>query len=335
MERDPESGATFPVGFQYFGFVLRNRIPPEVGGRAGGRAQGEQIPAEAADDVTGFWMRAPQREAKEWTDFFADSMRRFKQADEFADPNPAKWRARVRGLDQMMRRAELAAIDAGEAAKEAAKLRADEEQRRANAETEEQWARLQAASAAQRASEMARYLDDARRQQEAVREQAAQALADAERLREHAKELLQQAAEEEAALDTAAEEEKQRTRRAEADLRAAEIARDEARAETRRVFARWRQCEERAPVGKDERGSDPRARRREGLRYSAPNNPKQWPRGKAGPLPPPADAETSPLREGRIYTAPQPAEPYPKPPPPDAGGGDGDDGAGDDPPKEP
>eukprot|EP01062_Namystynia_karyoxenos_P059809 TRINITY_DN5121_c0_g3_i1.p1 TRINITY_DN5121_c0_g3~~TRINITY_DN5121_c0_g3_i1.p1 ORF type:complete len:885 (+),score=331.03 TRINITY_DN5121_c0_g3_i1:72-2726(+) len=270
---DPRPGE-FPglktqPGYTYFGFVLRAALP--AGSAAGGgRAAAGEAPAAAAGrggTESHFWMRCQDktRDAERWKQFFSDAMERFRSPDELGDPNPAKWRARVPGLQTELEKAEAAARAATAEAVQQAALRRDEEERRAAAEAERDWAELQAAHAESRSADMRRLLGDAERQREADRADAEARLRDAEQLRAHAAELCQQAQEETDEAEAAIESAKQRVRDREEELRRALQERDAAQLETRRVFAKWRQCEERAPDPSVER-----AQRREGLRYRPP-----------------------------------------------------------------
>eukprot|EP01065_Artemidia_motanka_P021238 TRINITY_DN25373_c0_g1_i1.p1 TRINITY_DN25373_c0_g1~~TRINITY_DN25373_c0_g1_i1.p1 ORF type:complete len:857 (+),score=286.97 TRINITY_DN25373_c0_g1_i1:78-2573(+) len=259
---DPKP-ADFPAdklgqpGYRYFGFVLQNSLPGSSGAGA----------APAAGST--FWLRCKNSDgdAPGWVEFFSAAVERFRPPEELGDPNPAKWRGRVVGLDNVLHEAESAAREAAEKAAEAQRRRRDAEKRRAEAEAEREWVRLQATNAAARVSEMEAALADAEEQREAIRDKAAKARHDTAQLRQHAADLLGQAMldvdEAEAAIESALLQ----VREKESGLQQAEQDRTAAELEARRVFARWRRCEERAP----EPGST-RAVLREGLIYRAPGD---------------------------------------------------------------
>ncbi|KAJ9461897.1 hypothetical protein DIPPA_16517 [Diplonema papillatum] len=226
------------AGFHYFGFQLRN--PKEL-----------------------LWLRTPEKAAAEdWRSWFDRALQRFKQYDDGQDPNPAKWKARVKGLLGKLDDTKTAAEAAAAEADRAKQQRAQMEELRSRAEADRDWAQLQASTAEERAASLHDEARKAEMECVGLKKEIETLRADAAAIRQQTELMRQRAVQNSSTADTSLESSAQTLEQLEAQLAKAQAERDEAQQETLAIFAKWRRCEERSPGVATER-----ARTRTGLSY--------------------------------------------------------------------
>eukprot|EP01063_Lacrimia_lanifica_P020830 TRINITY_DN28106_c0_g1_i1.p1 TRINITY_DN28106_c0_g1~~TRINITY_DN28106_c0_g1_i1.p1 ORF type:complete len:835 (+),score=309.72 TRINITY_DN28106_c0_g1_i1:91-2595(+) len=217
-----------------------------------------------------FWMRAADNEEKrKWCAFFKKRLERFGMHDERRDPNPAKWKARVKGLLAKVDDARSVAQAVAAEAERAQLQKAQVMEIKTRAEAEREWAKTEAASAEERAQSLKdevirtdQECEGILREVESVKEDTKLLLEQAERYKEQTKYNISEA-------DRQRELAIQIVKQLEAELEEVQKERDLARQETRAVYAKWRRTEERAPTT-----SVRRSETRSGLLFSPLKSPQ-------------------------------------------------------------
>eukprot|EP01064_Diplonema_japonicum_P001763 TRINITY_DN11188_c1_g1_i1.p1 TRINITY_DN11188_c1_g1~~TRINITY_DN11188_c1_g1_i1.p1 ORF type:complete len:833 (+),score=225.80 TRINITY_DN11188_c1_g1_i1:45-2501(+) len=208
----------------------------------------------------------------EWVAFFKNALERFNEHDDAQDPNPAKWKARAKGLLDQLADAKKVAEAATVEYTQAKQQRERMEEAKKRAESDREWAHAQASSAEHRAVSLQSEVHKAEMECQGLRREIEKIRSDTDTLKDQAEQMRNAAADNTAETTKVMETSSQTLRQLEAELEQAQRERDEAQAETMSVFAKWRRCEERSPAQ-----SASRVQKRTGLAYAPRTSKSPYP----------------------------------------------------------